>query len=114
MSKLERVDIVLAHQQPDRPPFSFWHHFGPDAVAGAAAVEAHVRHVEAYNVDFLKIMDDNRYPAPLTATGAVSSAAELDHLRVLSGDEDTFGRQLELIGALARRFGGQLRMATTV
>jgi len=114
MNKLQRVDAVLAHKQPDRPPFSFWYHFGPDAVAGVAAVEAHVRHVEAYDVDFLKIMDDNRYPTPPTATGEVTGASELDRLRVLSGEEDTFGRQLELIGALARRYGGQLRMATTV
>jgi uroporphyrinogen-III decarboxylase len=35
-------------------------------------------------------------------------------LHVLRGDEDSFGRQLELIRALAQRFGGQLRMATTV
>jgi len=114
MNKLERVDAVLADTRPDRPPFSFWYHFGPDAVAGPAAVEAHVRHVEEFNLDFLKIMDDNRYPAPQTASGALESAADLDRLQVLRGDEDTFGRQLELIGALARRYSGQLRMVTTV
>ena len=32
----------------------------------------------------------------------------------MRGDEDAFGKQLEVIGALAQRFAGQLRMATTV
>jgi uroporphyrinogen-III decarboxylase len=44
----------------------------------------------------------------------ISHVRDLAGFSVLGGDEDTFGRQLELIGELARRFGGQLRMATTV
>src|SRR5262245_9127221 len=113
-SKIERVDAVIEGRQPDRPPVSFWYHFGPDAASGPRAVEEHVRHIEIYDVDFLKIMDDNRYPRTATRMGVITSIGDLDQLSVLAGDEDTFGRQLELIGQLARRFGGQLRMVTTV
>ena len=35
--------------------------FGPGLVSGPKAVEAHVKHLETYDLDFLKIMDDNRY-----------------------------------------------------
>jgi hypothetical protein len=61
MTKVERIDAVLAGRPPDRPPF-FWHHFGPGATFGPEAVAAHVSHLETYDLDFLKVMDDNRYP----------------------------------------------------
>jgi len=114
MNKLQRVDAVLQGRPPDRPPVSFWYHFAPECASGPKAVEAHVRHLETYDLDFLKIMDDNRYPRSVVANGVIAGAGDLDRLSVLGGDEDTFGRQLELIGRLAKRFGGQLRMATTV
>ena len=114
MNKIERVDAVLAGRQPDRAPASFWCHFGAEAICGPKAVAAHVQHVETYDVDFLKIMDDNRYPRPAIRSGVITNAADLDRLEVLRGDEGAFGRQLELIAALARQLGGQLRMATTV
>jgi uroporphyrinogen decarboxylase len=114
MNKIERVDAVIEGRRPDRPPLSFWHHFAPEQISGAAAVEAHVRHVETYDLDFLKIMDDNRYPRTATPDGVIRDARDLGRLRVLRGDEDSFGRQIELIGALSRRFGGELRMTTTL
>lgn len=114
MDRVERVTAVIEGRHADRPPVSFWYHFGPDAVAGPSAVEAHVRHVETYDLDFLKIMDDNRYPRTATASGVVASVDDLDRLSVLRGDEETFGRQLELIGQLAKHFKGHLLMATTI
>lgn len=114
MNKMERVDAVVQGRRPDRPPVSFWYHFAPQYASGPPAVDAHVRHVESYDLDFLKIMDDNRYPRIGTAGRPLREPADLDRLTVLRGDEDAFGRQLELIGELAERFGSQLRMATTV
>jgi len=114
MNKIERVRAVIEGRRPDRPPVSFWHHFSPQCAAGPRAVEAHVRHVETYDLDFLKIMDDNRYPRSATATGVIADARDLDKLSVLGGDEESFGRQLELIGALAKRFAGGLLMTTTI
>ena len=114
MNKLERISAVVEGRRPDRSPVSFWYHFGPQYAAGPAAVEAHVRHLETYDLDFLKIMDDNRYPRTATPQGVIAEIADLKRLTVLRGDEDAFGRQLELIAALARRFSGELRLATTV
>jgi uroporphyrinogen decarboxylase len=114
MNKRERVAAVIAGRHPDRPPVSFWYHFEPDQAAGEKAVEAHLRHLETYDLDFLKIMDDNRYPRFEVPGGVIASAEDLGRLSVLRGDEDTFGRQLELIGELARRLGGQVPMTTTI
>lgn len=114
MNKIERVTAVIEGRRPDRAPVSFWYHFDPDCAAGPKAVEAHVRHVETYDLDFLKVMDDNRYPRSDVPGGVIADARDLERLAVLRGDEDTFGRQLELLGDLAKRYAGRLRMATTV
>ncbi|MFQ5430799.1 MAG: uroporphyrinogen decarboxylase family protein [Phycisphaerae bacterium] len=110
MDRIERVLSVMEGRRPDRPPVSFWHHFPPDQVCGRAAVTAHLDHVEAFDLDFLKIMNDNGYPhdAPIRSVG------ELGALRVLRGDEPPFARQLDLIDALKRRLDGRMLMTTTV
>ena len=59
-------------------------------------------------------MDDNRYPRLGLPDGMVSQAADLDCLTVLQGDEDSFGRQLELIRELSQRYAGRLLMITTI
>jgi uroporphyrinogen decarboxylase len=114
MNKIERVSAVLAGNQPDRLPISFWYHFGPELVSGAKAIDAHIRHVEVYDLDFLKVMCDGRYPLPHCADGIVQSAADLDRVAPLRGDEDLFGRHLEVIQALSRRFAGELLLTTTI
>ena len=107
MNKIERVSAVIRGSQPDRLPASFWYHFGPDAVWGPEAVEAHV-------LDFLKVMCDGRYPLPQRADGIIEDVADLDRLVPMRGDEDIFGRHLEVLRALSQRFAGELLMTTTI
>ncbi len=114
MNKIERVSAVLKGAQPDRLPVSFWYHFDPEADWGPKAVEAHVRHVETYDLDFLKVMCDERYPLPHGADGIIHDVADLDRLARMEGDEDMFGRHLEVLQALSRRFAGELLMTTTI
>jgi uroporphyrinogen decarboxylase len=70
--------------------------------------------METYDLDFLKIMDDNRYPRLGLQDGVIAKTGDLEQLPALEGDEDSFARQLELISELARRFRGQFRMITTI
>ena len=114
MNKRERVFAVLEGRHADRPPVSFWYHFGPDCVAGPRAVEAHAVHAETYDLDFLKIMNDGRYPLGALGDRGIQDAGDLDKLTVLNGEEEDFGRQLEVIRALAGRFAGELPMITTI
>ena len=114
MNKIERVSAVLERRQPDRLPVSFWYHFDPEADWGPKAIEAHIRHVETYDLDFLKVMCDERYPLPHRADGIIDDVADLDRLAPLRGDEDIFGRHLEVLQALSRRFAGELWMTTTI
>jgi len=58
----ERVDLAMKGGAVDRPPFSFWHHFGlntPEAHA-QATLEFH----NAYRTDIVKVMSDFPYPKP--------------------------------------------------
>lgn len=62
LTRKERVDHALAGQEVDRPPFSFWHHFGistPEAHA-KATLDFH----RDYRTDIVKVMSDFPYPKP--------------------------------------------------
>jgi len=110
MTQARRVLSVLAGQASDRPPVGFWHHFPSNAVSGRAAVEAHLRFLDRYPVDFLKIMNDNPYPT----RRVVQCVADLRSLCVLNGDEAGYGLQLEVIRALADALAGEFLLVTTL
>lgn len=62
LSHTERVDRALKGADVDRPPFSFWHHFGlhtPEEHA-KATLDFH----RAYRTDLVKVMSDFPYPRP--------------------------------------------------
>jgi uroporphyrinogen decarboxylase len=62
LSHKERVDRALAGNDVDRPPFSFWHHFGlktPEEHA-KATLDFHLK----YRTDIVKVMSDFPYPKP--------------------------------------------------
>jgi uroporphyrinogen decarboxylase len=62
LGKTERVRRALAGKDLDRPPFSFWHHFGlktPEEHA-AATLQFH----RDYRTDIVKVMSDFPYPKP--------------------------------------------------
>lgn len=110
MNKVDRVLAVLAGLRPDRAPVSFWHHFESDQVCGSAAVRAHVDHLRRFDLDFLKVMNDNGYPHG----EPIRSVEDLAGLEVLNGEEPPFARQLEVLEHLAKELRGEVLMATTV
>ena len=104
MNKIERVSAVLAGRRPDRLPVSFWYHFGPEAVSGPKAIEAHVATSRPTISTSSKVMCDGRYPLPHRADGIIEDVADLDRLAPMRGDEDIFGRHLEVLQALVAAF----------
>ncbi len=113
MNKIERVQAVLRGLQPDRPPVSFWCHFPHEQVAGPAAVEAHLAHLSRFDLDFLKVMNDNGYPRE-GGPEIIRTVGDLKELRVLRGVEGPFGVQLDVIRGLARLLSGKVLFCTTV
>src|SRR5436309_2865188 len=112
MTKRERVQAVLKGRQPDHPPVSFWHHFPPAQAVGGASVEAHVKHLDTYDLDFLKVMNDYEYPR--RDIGVVQSVAELRKIKALPGDHPDFAGQLDVLRQLRTRIGDDIFTATTV
>lgn len=64
LTSKERVDRVLAGKEPDRPPFSLWHHFGLESKGAAAHAKATLDFHDHYGTDLVKVMSDFPYPKP--------------------------------------------------
>ena len=64
MTKIERVRAALSGAEVDRPPFSVWYHFGLQHAPAERTAQVHVEFFEAYNLDWLKVMNDYSYPMP--------------------------------------------------
>jgi uroporphyrinogen decarboxylase len=62
LSRKERVDRALAGQDVDRPPFTHWHHFGPQTPEEHA--QATLDYHWKYKTDIVKVMSDYPYPKP--------------------------------------------------
>ena len=62
LTRKERVDRALAGRDVDRPPFTHWHHFGPQSaeVHAKATLDYHWK----YKTDIVKVMSDFLYPKP--------------------------------------------------
>jgi len=64
VNKIERVGHALRGEAVDRPPFSFWYHFGLQHMPGRDHARAEIDFYRAYDLDFLKVMSDYPYPLP--------------------------------------------------
>lgn len=62
MNKIARVHAALQGEPVDRVPASFWFHFPADQIRGTAMAQAHIDYYRRADQDFLKVMNDNRYP----------------------------------------------------
>ena len=62
LNRKERVDRALEGRDVDRPPFSFWHHFGLKTAEdhARATLDFH----RQYRTDVVKVMSDFAYPRP--------------------------------------------------
>ncbi len=64
LSPKERVDRVLAGRSPDRPPFSFWHHFHDEHQPGRKHAATTLDFARRYRLDIVKVMSDYPFPKP--------------------------------------------------
>jgi len=112
MDKRTRIETVLAGRRPDRPPVSFWHHFPESQRAGQPAADAHLRFLDRYDVDFLKVMNDHLFPrgdVPI-----VAGVADLKKIVPQPSDAGELAGQLDVIAKLATAVGRDLPLCTTV
>ena len=100
LSGKQRVDRALAGRDVDRPPFSFWHHFGLNTAEdhARATLEFH----RNYHTDFVKVMSDFPYPRP---------AGKWHELKV---DSNPFPAQIRALDLIRGGLGGQTDFVETL
>lgn len=58
MDKKTRLLNCIDGKPIDRPPFTFWHHYGADRAYGQASIQAHKELFDQTGIDFIKMMSD--------------------------------------------------------
>ncbi|HXE73159.1 MAG TPA: uroporphyrinogen decarboxylase family protein [Candidatus Nitrosotenuis sp.] len=112
MDRIERLQAVLAGEAVDRPPFTFWHHFGLQHMPGDALASAEVAFARRYQPDLLKVMSD--YPYPLPERLSLDRPQDLTRLDVLRGKEGDWEQQLLALRKIAAAARGKLWVLETV
>ena len=60
----ERLDRVLRGEEVDRPPFTFYYHFGLEHLPGHHHAKATLDFHRRFRTDLVKVMSDFPYPKP--------------------------------------------------
>jgi uroporphyrinogen decarboxylase len=113
MTKAERVDRSLAGREVDRPPVSFWYHFGVQHAPGERIAEVSLEFFRAYDLDWLKLMNDYFYPMPAGAQ-EISSARELNRVTRFDPRDTVWAEQLKAVSIVARQLDTTAYVIDTV
>ncbi|HXJ81944.1 MAG TPA: uroporphyrinogen decarboxylase family protein [Candidatus Methylomirabilis sp.] len=113
MDKIERVRATLAGQPVDHAPFTVWYHFGNQHAPAERAAAVHLEFFDAYDLDFLKVMNDYDYPTP-NGLDTVGTPQDLAALRPFEPQDSPMGTQLEAVAIIARALRGRALFVDTV
>src|SRR5690625_38269 len=106
MDKLARFYAAVEGSPVDRPPVTTWVHFQSDHMTAHEVAQLHLRFLEAYDWDLLKVMNDFRYPVP-AGVEDLSHADVFKQYQPLSMDEPSFVTQLECLQEIFSKVGDQ-------
>jgi len=113
LNKIDRVTAALRGEDVDRPPFSFWYHFGLQHGPGSKHAEAEVDFYRAYDLDFLKVMNDYPYPLP-AGLEALASADDWRRLEPVGAGDTCWAEQLAALSIINDRIGGEALFIDTI
>lgn len=113
MTKRDRVERSLAGREIDRPPVSFWYHFGTQHQGGEVVADLSISLVEYYDLDYLKLMNDYYYPMP-EALLEIKDKEGLGKIKHFDVRESDWAQQLKAIDIIARHFDGTVHFVDTV
>lgn len=113
MNKKERVEASLAGKPFDRPPVSFWYHFGTQHEGGERIAELELEFLRYYDLDYLKLMNDYYYPMPAGKT-ELRTAEDLKGIQPLDIMKTPWAEQLKAIDILARELKDEAYFIDTV
>ncbi len=113
VDKIALVDAALSGRRGERIPFSIWFHFPQSAHRGKACAEAHIEHYRRYDLDYLKVMNDNLYDMP-SAMPVIERPKDWLKLEPLTADAPGFRAEFEALAELKRVIGREARFVVTV
>ncbi len=102
MTSAERVERALKGADVDRVPFSFWHHFGDEALPAARHAASTLEFHRKFRTDLVKVMSDYPYPKP---------NGKWYELRV---EEDPFPEQIRALELIRDGLGAKVPFLETI
>jgi uroporphyrinogen decarboxylase len=112
MTKMQRFMAAINGEPLDHLPVSMWLHFATEHLSGEDTARAHLRYMAAYDWDYLKVMNDYRYPLPSGQN--VTSEADLLAFKPLPMSEPEFAKQLECLRILRAELGPDVPIVETL
>jgi uroporphyrinogen decarboxylase len=113
LNKIERVTRALKGDEVDRPPFSFWYHFGLQHMRGHKHAEAEIDFYRAYDLDFLKVMNDYPYPLP-RGLEAIEAEADWKALEPVDAQDSCWSEQLSALSMINDAIGNEAFFIETI
>lgn len=113
MNKKELVDRVLAGEAVERPPLSLWYHFGVQHGSGEEFAKTTLDYFNAYDFDFLKVMNDYFYPVP-EGLEAVRTKADLRRLKRFDPYQTQWSEQLKALAMIQKELKNEAYFIDTV
>lgn len=113
MTKKERVEASLAGHEFDRPPVSFWYHFGTQHEGGERIAELELAFFRYYDLDYLKLMNDYFYPMPEGKTELVTKD-DLRFIKRFDIHKTPWAEQLKAIDIIARELEDETYFIDTI
>ena len=113
MNKIERVRIALQGEEVDRPPFSFWYHFGLQHMPARKHAEAEIDFYRAYDLDFLKVMSDYPFPHP-EGFEAIDTEEDWKRIQPLAPNDRCWTEQLTALSMINDAVGKEAFFIETI
>ena len=113
LDKIERVIAALKGEEVDRPPFSFWYHFGLQHRPGKDHARAEVDFYRAYDLDFLKVMSDYPYPLP-PGLEALETEDDWNRIEPVPGTNSCWDEQFSALEMISDAIGKEAMFIETI
>ena len=113
MNKIERVSAALKGDEVDRPPVSFWYHFGLQHMPGAVHAQAEIDFYKAYGLDFLKVMNDFPYPLP-KGVDALVTEDDWHRIEPVEGADPCWTEELTALSRINDAIGKEALFIETI
>ena len=107
------MDRSLAGREVDRPPVSFWYHFGVQHAPGQRIAEVSLEFFRYYDLDWLKLMNDYFYPMP-AGTWRSRPPETWDRVKRFDPRDTAWAEQLKAVSIVVQQLQAAAYVIDTV